>query len=213
MNYLPSNPLASKKADSEPHQQPTESQKHAQYDALSPEEKKKQTYTEWASEVYNDQYEKWMPWIEDQYLRWFGKGDNKASYATKDTLAKTKITGIKQVDQIQDDVHNLVGNQLGENGLLAPIGNMVSKEGINRAERQGKDDKGSYGGPAAGYTDPMIKGGKSAGETVGGGFVKGGQGVVDGGKSMGEGVVGGVKGAGGYLGGVFGGGGKKEEVK
>jgi hypothetical protein len=26
-----------------------------------------------------------MPWIEDQYLKWFGKGDNKVSYATKRT--------------------------------------------------------------------------------------------------------------------------------
>ena len=33
-------------------------------------------------QVYNSQYEKWMPWIEDQYLYYFGK-DNKASYATK----------------------------------------------------------------------------------------------------------------------------------
>jgi hypothetical protein len=24
-----------------------------------------------------------MPWLEEQYLKWFGKGDNKASYATK----------------------------------------------------------------------------------------------------------------------------------
>jgi hypothetical protein len=43
----------------------------------------KQTYSEWAKSTYNDQYEKWMPWIEDQYLKWFGKGDNKAAYATK----------------------------------------------------------------------------------------------------------------------------------
>lgn len=46
----------------------------------------KQTYAEWAKHTYNDQYEKWMPWIEDQYLKWFGKGDNKASYATKGKL-------------------------------------------------------------------------------------------------------------------------------
>lgn len=45
-------------------------------------EKKKQTWTEYGKEVYNEQYERWMPWIEDFYLRWFTK-DNKASYATK----------------------------------------------------------------------------------------------------------------------------------
>lgn len=61
----------------------SEEEKRQIYSNLSDEEKSKQTYTEWAKEAYHDQYEKWMPWIEDQYLRWFGKGDNKASYATK----------------------------------------------------------------------------------------------------------------------------------
>jgi len=41
------------------------------------------TYTEQGKMYYNKKYETWMPWIEDQYLYWFGKGDNKASYATK----------------------------------------------------------------------------------------------------------------------------------
>lgn len=77
------------------------------------------------------------------------------------------MTGVSQVDQLQDDVHNLVGNQLGENGLAAPIGNMASKEGINRMERNGKDDKGSYGGPAAGYTDSMINNAKGGAQYVG----------------------------------------------
>lgn len=45
---------------------------------------KKQTWAEYGREVYNEQYERWMPWIEDFYLRWFTK-DNKASYATKGT--------------------------------------------------------------------------------------------------------------------------------
>jgi len=174
--------------------QSLEEQKKQTYDNLPQEQKKKQTYTEWAKEGYNYQYERWMPWIEDQYLRWFGK-DNKASYATKDTLNKSKVTGIKQVDQIQDDVHNLVGNQVGPNGLLAPIGNIMSKEGINRAERGGKDDKGTYGGAAASYSDPIIQGGKSAGEGIAGGA-----------QAVGGGVVDGAKGAGGYLGGMLGGG-------
>lgn len=39
-------------------------------------------YKQAASEFYNKQYESWMPWMEDQYLKWFTK-DNKASYATK----------------------------------------------------------------------------------------------------------------------------------
>ncbi len=74
------NPFASNQTEGT---EPTEDQKKAQYDALSPEQKKKQTYTEWVKEAYNNQYERWMPWIEDQYLKWFGKGDNKASYMTK----------------------------------------------------------------------------------------------------------------------------------
>ena len=60
----------------------TEAQKRQMYDSLPEEQKKKQTYTEWLYDVYAKQYENWMPWIEDQYLKWFGK-DNKASYATK----------------------------------------------------------------------------------------------------------------------------------
>lgn len=44
----------------------------------------KKTYKQQASEFYNRQYENWVPWIEDQYLKWFTK-DNKASYATKRT--------------------------------------------------------------------------------------------------------------------------------
>lgn len=32
--------------------------------------------------TYNEQYEKWVPWLEDMFLRYFTK-DNKASYTTK----------------------------------------------------------------------------------------------------------------------------------
>lgn len=64
------------------------------YNNLPEEQKKKQTYREWAASVYNDQYEKWMPWIEDQYLRWFGRGDNKASYATKGTQALFTVISV-----------------------------------------------------------------------------------------------------------------------
>jgi len=39
---------------------------------------------------YNKQYERWMPWIEDKYLAWFGT-DNKASYATKGMCFCSKI--------------------------------------------------------------------------------------------------------------------------
>ncbi|KAL3459061.1 hypothetical protein BJX64DRAFT_291604 [Aspergillus heterothallicus] len=151
----------------------TEEQKRHFYDNLPESEKKSKTYAEWVKEAYNEQYEKWMPWLEDQYLKWFGKGDNKASYATKDTLSKTKVTGIDQVDQLQDDVHNLVGNQVGEKGFLAPVGNLASREGVNRAERGGKDENGSYGGPLGGVTDPVVNAGKGIGQ----GFSDGAQAV------------------------------------
>ncbi|PYH92424.1 hypothetical protein BO71DRAFT_451450 [Aspergillus ellipticus CBS 707.79] len=162
----------------------TEEQQRRIYDNLPAEQRSKQTYTEWVKEAYNEQYEKWMPWLEDQYLKWFGNGDNKASYATKDTLSKAKVTGIKQVDQLQDDVHNLVGNQVGENGLLAPIGNMVSKEGINRAERGGKDEAGSYGGALGGMTDPVVEGSQRAGKGLVGGIQSAGSSIASGAKSV-----------------------------
>jgi hypothetical protein len=118
-----------------------------------------------------------------------------ANTSNTEQLDKTKVTGIPQVDQIQDDVNNLVGNQLGSKGLLAPVTNMASKEGINRAERGGKDDKGTYGGPVAGYSDPVLEKGQAAGQGLAGGAQKVGGGVVDG-----------VKGGAGFLGGLAGGG-------
>ncbi|KAI9698894.1 MAG: hypothetical protein M1820_007315 [Bogoriella megaspora] len=189
------------------------------YDSLPQEHKDKQSYKEWLTEMYHKQYENWMPWIEDQYLKWFGKGDNKASYATRgmqgilqfslfhlrhqltpplDTLDKTKVTGIPQVDKLQGDVNNLVAGQLGEGGLAQPIGDLASKEGINRAERSGKDDQGQYvEGPAGTVANPVAGGASKAG----GWLSSGAQGATSGAKS-----------AGGYLGGLVGGG-QKEEAK
>lgn len=85
-------------------------------------------------------------------------------------------------------MHDLAAGQLGQGGLLQPVGDTFSKEGINRAERQGKDEDGSYvGGPAGAVVNPLAAGGKK----VGGG-------LVDGGKA-----------AGGYVDELFGG--KKEQ--
>jgi hypothetical protein len=115
-----------------------------------------------------------------------------------DTLDKSKVTGIDQVDKLQDGVNDLVAGHVGKGGLFQPAGDMASKEGINRAERGGKDEKGTYGGPAAGYTDPVAKNATAAGEGLAGGAQSAGSTVTDGAKS-----------AGGYLGGMLGGG-KKE---
>ncbi|CAN9251701.1 unnamed protein product [Alternaria alternata] len=150
------------------------------------------TYKEAAGEYYNQKYETWMPWIEDQYLKWFTK-DNKASYATKQNLDKTKVTGVSQVDNLQDGVNGLVGGQVGKGGIAQPLGDAVSKEGINRAERGGKDEQGKPiegQGPLGGY----------------------GQSAADGVKGGASSVAGGAKSAGGYIGSMFGGG-KGEQKK
>ena len=105
-----------------------------------------------------------------------------------DTLDKTKVTGVDQVDNLQDGVNNLVGGQFGKGGLLQPVGDSVSKEGMNRAERGGKDESGSYGGAAA---NTVTDGAKSAGGYASGAASS----VTDGAKS-----------AGGALGGLLGGG-------
>lgn len=94
------------------------------------------------------------------------------------------------MDQVQDDVTNLVGNQVGDKGLLAPLGQAASKEGINRAERNGKEEDGSYGGPAASFVDT----GKNGLSSVGSGLSSGGE-------SLKNAASGGVSGVTGLLGG------------
>ncbi|KAK3940882.1 hypothetical protein QBC46DRAFT_312613 [Diplogelasinospora grovesii] len=119
---------------------------------------------EWTKKQYNAQYEKWVPWLEDLYLRYFTR-DNKASYAARDNLDKTKVTGIKQVDTLQDGVNNLITSQVGQGGFAQPIGDMASREGINRAERQGRDDKGGYVPQASvgvPVVEPVARGGQQA---------------------------------------------------
>lgn len=103
------------------------------------------------------------------------------------TLDKSKVTGVEQVDTLQDGVNNLVAGQVGKGGLLQPVGDMASKEGVNRAERGGKDVDGSYGGQAAAVVDPVAKNAQGAGNSMWSG----------------------AKSAGGYVGGMFGGGDKQ----
>lgn len=91
-----------------------------------------------------------------------------------DGLDKTKVTGIEQVDTLQDSVNHTVAQQVGKGGVLQPVGDMASSEGINRAERGGKDDSGSYLGSAGGYVSSaggsVMSGAKSAGGYVTGMF-------------------------------------------
>ena len=60
----------------------SEDQKKQTFDSLPQEKKQGKSYLEWVKEGYHNQYENWMPWIEDQYLKWF-TNDNKARYAAK----------------------------------------------------------------------------------------------------------------------------------
>lgn len=103
-----------------------------------------------------------------------------------ENLDKTKVTSISQVDTLQDGVNNLVAGQVGQGGLGQPIGDMASKEGLTRAERQGRDDKGGYVSDSAG---PLSSG---ANTVVGG--------VASGGQKLAGGLQSGLQGAGGVLG-------------
>ncbi|KAK4124343.1 hypothetical protein N657DRAFT_595149, partial [Parathielavia appendiculata] len=101
---------------------------------------------EWVKAQYNKQYDIWVPWLEDLYLRYFTR-DNKASYTTRENLAKTKIDNgplPQGASTLQDGTHNLVANQLGQDGLGRPVGDLVSREGVNRVERKGRDERGAY---------------------------------------------------------------------
>ena len=51
---------------------------------------------------------------------------------------------------------------MGQGGLAEPAGDMISREGVNRAERRGKDDKGSYVPDAAGAGGYLTSAGKKA---------------------------------------------------
>ncbi|KAI0546644.1 hypothetical protein F4679DRAFT_406386 [Xylaria curta] len=88
-------------------------------------EQKKQTTMEWAKEKYNEQYDAWMPWIEDVFLKYFTK-DNRTSYVARDGLDRTKVTGVTQVDALQDKTNDLAASQLGQGGLLQPVGDLGS---------------------------------------------------------------------------------------
>lgn len=85
------------------------------------------------------------------------------------------------MDELQDDATNLVGNQVGDKGLLRSVGQFASKEGVNRAERNGKDESGSYMGPAPGLLDKGKEGPSIAGSDLA-------QGV----ESLGDGAIGNI---------------------
>ena len=91
-------------------------------------------------------------------------------------------------------MNNLVAGQVGQGGLLQPVGDLASKEGANRAERQGKGEDGGY-----------VPGSSTASKAA--------SGVAEGGKTLAGAAADGVKGVGGVLGSALGGGQGQEENK
>ncbi|KAF2197363.1 hypothetical protein GQ43DRAFT_444312 [Delitschia confertaspora ATCC 74209] len=104
-----------------------------------------------------------------------------------DQLSKTKVTGVDQVDSAQDNIHTLLGDQLGKGGIAQPLGDAVSKEGITRAE---EGDSGPLGGYGQDAMDGATSGLKSVGDSVGGGVKGATDGAVD---HLGLGGLGGGK--------------------
>ena len=105
---------------------------------------------------------------------------------------------MEQVDKLQDGVNNLAASQVGQGGILQPVGDLASKEGATRAERGGKGEDGSYVPGAPGATIPVdniAEGGKAAAGSA-----------AEGVKEAGGAAVSGVKSAGGLLGNALGGG-------
>ena len=43
-----------------------------------------ETWSEWAGKKYNNNYNAYVPWLEDKYLSWYG--ENKTSYTAKGML-------------------------------------------------------------------------------------------------------------------------------
>ena len=115
-----------------------------------------ETWSEWAGKKYNNSYNSYVPWLEDKYLAWYG--ENKTSYTAKgqspypfislllgsrliefvaylENLKQNPLTDDKNVAAIQGGVADGVGGQLSSGGLLGGVGDMSSKEGVNRVER------------------------------------------------------------------------------
>ncbi|KAI0867458.1 hypothetical protein GGS24DRAFT_485545 [Hypoxylon argillaceum] len=119
------------------------------------QQQQSQSTVEWAKQKYNEQYDAWMPWIEDMFLKYFTK-DNRTSYVARDQLEQTKVTGIKQVDALQDGANDLAASQLGQGGLLQPVGDLAS-EGMKLADPRGKGGEKS-GDSKEGSKIPIVSG-------------------------------------------------------
>ena len=79
----------------------------------------------------------------------------------------TDVTGDKNVNAIQGGVAEGVGGTLSSGGILGGVGDMTSKEGVNRAER------GDTGPIDPNKLDAQQKEQKGWTETLSGGYLGG----------------------------------------
>jgi len=73
-------------------------------------------------------YDATWRWIEDTYLKYFG--ENRTSYGVKESLKSTEVTGNKDIDGIQRQAGETVGNTFGANGLAGGVGDALDKNVI-----------------------------------------------------------------------------------
>jgi hypothetical protein len=79
-----------------------------------------------------------------------------------------------------------VADQLGQDGLGRPVGDLVSREGVNRLERKGKDERGGYVPAEVGGAGQAVVGGVASGGQQAAGVVKGAAGGLFGFGGKGE---------------------------
>jgi len=91
-------------------------------------------------------------------------------------------------------VNSLVSNQIGKGGLLQPVGDIMSKDGVNRAERGGEDEHGNF-------LPSSLTGGEEAAK-AGGGYLTNTTSYISG---AGSSMYNSAKGAASYVGGMIGG--------
>ncbi|TVY39164.1 hypothetical protein LOCC1_G004809 [Lachnellula occidentalis] len=74
------------------------------------------------SSSYSSYYESGWRWVENTYLSWFG--ENRTSY---ENLKQTQVTGNKDVDGVQENVGNAVGDLFGKGGVGEGAGDAADK--------------------------------------------------------------------------------------
>jgi len=81
-------------------------------------------------EKRNSYYESTMRWIENTYLKWFG--ENRTSYGVKETLRQGEVSGNKDIDGVQRQVGDTIGNQFGKDGVGEGVGKIADQGFLSR---------------------------------------------------------------------------------